>query len=60
MSIREAIEIVINQLNGINVPVGLLQQIGFPINQAVDNLRACVEAIDRDTKNEVEENTGEK
>lgn len=55
MSIREVLELVINDLNGINVPVGLMEQIGLPINQSIGNLKACVEAINRDDKKPQEE-----
>ena len=55
MSIREVLELVINDLNGINVPVGLMEQIGLPINQSIGNLKACVEAINRDEKKPQEE-----
>ena len=32
-------------LTGISVPIGLLQQIGIPIMNAMDRLRRCIDAI---------------
>lgn len=55
MTIKEVLELVIDDLSKINVPVGLMEQIGLPINQSIGNLKACVEAISRDEKKPQEE-----
>ena len=36
-----------DSLAEINVPISLVEQIGMPVSQAVANLGACIEAIDR-------------
>lgn len=55
MTIKEVLELVIDDLRKINVPVGLMEQIGLPINQSIGNLKACIEAINRDEKKPQEE-----
>lgn len=50
MTIRDVIQAVINDLGRINVPVGFIEMIGMPVRQAMDNLNACIEAIDRDNQ----------
>ena len=39
---EEIIEITINNLNNISVPVGLQQQIGIPLLQNVNNLKEAL------------------
>lgn len=48
--VYKALEITIDILNGISVPVSLMEQIGVPISRAVNNLAQCVEAILRDSE----------
>ena len=47
MTVKEVLEITINILNQVNVPVGLIQQIGEPIANAIGNLTACVEGMEK-------------
>lgn len=47
ITVREVLEITANNLGGISVPRSLNEQIGIPIDHAISNLRACIEAIDR-------------
>lgn len=54
MKVKEALEITVNTLSAICVPVGLMQVIGEPIATAIGNLRACIDAIDRDERKEGE------
>lgn len=56
MTIREALEVTKAILDGISVPVGLLEQIGAPLKAASDNLGIIIEGID---KAEEEEKHGE-
>lgn len=45
ITVTEALEITINLLNGISIPVALMEQIGVPISQAVSNLGECIRAL---------------
>ena len=45
MSLKEALEITINTLCNINVPVAYMNQIGTPIAVSVSNLQACLDAM---------------
>lgn len=47
ITVNKALEITINILNGINVPISLMEQIGLPISRAVHNIEQCVEALNR-------------
>ena len=47
MTIKEVLEITINNLNGISVPRWLNQQIGIPIDNAIANLQLCLDAMNR-------------
>ena len=42
---EQIIEITIRNLNGINVPAGLTEQIGIPILQNINNLRECLKLM---------------
>ena len=48
MTLKEAIQQAKNVLNGISVPVPMLQQVGEPVSEAAQILAACIEAIERD------------
>jgi len=54
MTIRDALAATISLLEGISVPANLIRQIGLPVDSAISNLKACVEAIDSQ-KQETEE-----
>lgn len=47
MTIREALAVTKQILDGISVPVGLLEQIGAPLKAASDNLGIMIEGIDK-------------
>ena len=47
MTVIEALRITMNNLGGIAVPRALNQQIGIPIDQAIGNIAACIEALER-------------
>lgn len=47
MTIKEVLEMVVNNLSGISVPVALMQQIAAPISQSIKNINACLEAMAR-------------
>ena len=45
MTVGQVLEITMNNLGNIAVPRALNQMIGIPIDQAISNLQACVEAL---------------
>lgn len=62
---EEVIDITINLLGQINVPVDLAQQIAIPISNAQNNLRVVLKMIEKEQeleekkRNEQEEKTDE-
>lgn len=56
MKVKEALEITVNTLSAICVPVGLMQVIGEPIATAIGNLTACIEAIRENEEGKAGEN----
>lgn len=59
MTIDEVLEITINMLNGVNVPVCLMDQIGTPISQAIGNLTECVKALKENGEKETKQDEPE-
>lgn len=55
MTVKEVIRITMNQLLGISVPRSLNEQIGVPIDRAIGNLQACLNAIDKAEEEKKEE-----
>ena len=47
LTIKEVLEMVVNNLSGISVPVALTQQIATPISQSIKSINACLEAMAR-------------
>ena len=45
LTIKEVLEITVNQLGTISVPVALHEQIGVPVARAMGNLQECLKAI---------------
>ena len=58
MTIRQALEVTKQILDGISVPVSMLDQIGAPLRAASENLGIMIEGIDRAEKAEEERNNG--
>lgn len=54
MTIKEVLELVVNNLSGISVPVALTQQIATPISQSIKSINACLEAMARQDEQEQE------
>ena len=54
MSIERVLEITVNSLSQIKVPISMLGEIGMPIAQSIHNLRMCIEAIQREQPEEKE------
>lgn len=55
MTIKEVLEMVVKNLSGISVPVALTQQIAMPVSQAIENVKACLEAMARQDQQESQE-----
>lgn len=49
VTVAQVVEMTIQDLEGINVPVSLIEQIGTPIRQAVHNLREVQAAWARES-----------
>ena len=50
MTIREVLESTMHLLEGISVPAVLIREIGMPVDGAITNLRACIDAINEQEK----------
>lgn len=48
MTAEEVVKITINGLSRIQVPAALIQQIGIPIANAINNLNLCMECWERE------------
>lgn len=48
MTVYDLVKETIRMMEGIAVPVGLMDSIGAPIRASIGNLRACLDAWDRD------------
>lgn len=55
MTVRDVLEVTMRQLERVQVPVGMIDQVGIPIRDAIHNMKMCVEAIDRDAAKQAEE-----
>ena len=54
ITIEQAIRMTVNMLNGIQVPVSMAKQIGVPVQNAIENLEACLNALDKAKEKQVE------
>lgn len=59
MTVRQALETTKAILDGISVPVALMEQIGAPLKAAADNLGIIIEGIKNAETAEGEEEHGE-
>ena len=55
MTIDQVLEVTVEILNGIMIPVGLMEKVGVPISHAVGNLQLCVEEIRKESAPKEEE-----
>ena len=46
MTIDQVLRITINEMEGLKVPVGLMDEIGIPIARAISNIRLCIQAVE--------------
>lgn len=59
MTVLEALNLAMETLNGISVPVPQLQAIGLPISRANDLIRASIDALQKNVKAEETKETEE-
>lgn len=59
MTVLEALNLAMETLNGISVPVPQLQTIGLPISRANDLIKASIDALQKNTKTEEAKETEE-
>ena len=62
VTIKYVIEQTIDLLKQVQVPMTLFDQIALPVNAAIGNLRACIDAINRSEREQAqtkEERKGE-
>ena len=48
-SVKEVLGMTVNRLMNIQVPVGLIENIGLPIADAIDALRTCIQVLQDDS-----------
>ncbi len=49
-TVDEVINLVINTLSGIRVPIGLYDSVGTPIRKSINNLQVCLQMMAEETK----------
>ena len=54
MTVEQALIETVELLKNINVPVALIEQIGFPINGAISNIQLCLDAFEQERRNKAE------
>ena len=54
ITIEQVLEMTVNVLSGISVPANMAKQIGVPIQNSIENLNACLEALDKAKEQEPE------
>lgn len=60
MSVEEVLQLTINNLKGIQVPVELSESIGIPILRNINNIQLCINAFhEQREQKEQEEKTDE-
>lgn len=55
MTVQQVLEISINNLNAIQVPISMSQQISEPILGVINNLKLCIDALNKPAEKEPEE-----
>lgn len=56
MTVEQLLGVTVNLLNGINIPAGLIEQIGIPVSRAINYLQLCIDAM-RKKPEEADEET---
>lgn len=45
MTVEQVIEVTVKLLEGIRLPISMIDEVGAPIRAAVNNLNACLKAM---------------
>ena len=48
VTVKEVLEQTAKMLGEISIPASLIESIGIPVARAINNLKLCTEAMDRD------------
>lgn len=48
-NVKEVLGMTVNRLMNIQVPVGMIENIGLPIADAINALRTCIQALQNDS-----------
>lgn len=59
MTIDQVLDVTVEILNGIIIPIGMMESVGVPISHAVGNLKLCVDAIRKESAPKEEEEADE-
>ncbi len=46
MTIDQVLKITVETLEGLKVPVSMIDEIGIPVARAIGNIRMCIEAVE--------------
>lgn len=58
MTIDQVLKITVETLEGVKVPVKLIDDIGIPVARAIGNIRMCIKAVE-DSRAEAENKQAE-
>ena len=50
MTVKDVLKDVLNLLNGVKIPISELETIGMPVGRAINGIKICIEALDRDDR----------
>ena len=55
-TVKEVLIDVSDVLNKINIPISLVESIGIPVARAINGIKICIDAMDRQEKEEAAKN----
>lgn len=55
MTVTEALKITAENLEALQIPVGMMEKIGIPIARSVANIRMCIDALEEADRKKAEE-----
>lgn len=50
MTVKDVLNDVIKLLNGINIPVSMVETVGIPVARAINGINLCINAFDEQEK----------
>jgi len=51
VTVYDVLQATVEILSDINIPAGLIDQIGIPVSRGISNLKECIRAIEEDEAN---------